>query len=100
MGRPRIDFHNVLLTCTDHVYFQPPATVRMSYPCIVYERDSANTRYSGDVPYLFTQRYLVTVVDLDPDSEIIAKVAALPMSQYNRHWVVENVNHDAFVIYY
>lgn len=97
MGR-RLDFHTLLLACANTVYFQPP--VKMTYPCIVYERDAAYTGYSGNVPYLYVQRYMVTIFDRNPDSEIFPKVAALPQSRFQRHYAVENLNHDVFVIYF
>src|SRR6188768_2836768 len=56
-----------------NVYFQPPTNVQMQYPCIVYNRDSANSQYADDIPYRFTKRYQVTAIDQDPDSTIADK---------------------------
>jgi hypothetical protein len=72
----------------------------MLFPCIVYERDQASTKFSDNAPYRYTQRYLVTVIDEDPDTVILGRVAALPQSVFNRHWAVDHLNHDAFVIYF
>lgn len=96
----RLDFHAILLTITPKVYFQPPSNLTIEFPCIIYERDAANTRFAGNFPYLYKQRYLVTIIDRLPDTDILPKVAALPLSAFNRHWAVDNLNHDAFVIYF
>lgn len=99
---PRSQLHQVLkdLIDTDFVYFQPPANVAMQYPCIVYRRDYADTKFAGNVPYHYTKRYMVTVIDVDPDSEIPDKVAALPMCTFNRAYTADNLNHDVFNLYF
>jgi hypothetical protein len=83
-----------------NVYFQPPANVQMQYPCIVFHRDSADTKFAGNRPYRYTKRYQVTVIDRDPDSEIPDKVAALPACTFNRYFAAENLNHDVFNLYF
>lgn len=85
---------------TRHVYFQPPANVLMEYPCIVYKRDIARTRFAGNLPYRYTKRYQVTIIDQDPDSEIPDKIAALPMCVFDRHFAVKNLNHDVFSLFF
>jgi hypothetical protein len=83
-----------------HVYFQPPANVQMEYPCITYKRDDEETIFANNSPYHRTKRYLVTVIDLNPDSEIPDKVGALPLSRYIRNFVAKNLNHDVYVLYF
>ena len=82
------------------VYFQPPANVQMNYPCIVYKRDLAITRFADDSPYRYTKRYQITVIDRNPDGEIPDKIAALPMCLHNRFFTADNLNHDVFNIYF
>lgn len=83
----------------DHVYFQPPESVRMKYPAIVYSRERIDDRFADGIPYLQNTAYAVTVIDKDPDSEIVKKVSQLPMSRHNRHYKRDNLNHDVFTIY-
>ena len=82
------------------VYFQPPASIQMAYPCVVYHRDQADTVFADNIPYRFTQRYQVTVIDRDPDSDIRAKISSLPQCLYNRHFSADNLNHDVYVLYF
>jgi len=72
----------------------------MKYPCIVYNRDFADTQFAGNNPYNYVKRYQVTVIDRDPDSVIPDKVAALPMCLFNRFFVANNLNHDVFNLYF
>jgi hypothetical protein len=85
---------------SENVYFQPPANIEMQYPCIVYQRDYADTKFAGNLPYRYTKRYQVTVIDRDRSSPIPDKVAALPMTRFNRFFTAENLNHDVFNLYF
>lgn len=85
---------------TRNVYFQPPATVKMNYPAIVYSRDSQDTSFADNKPYRTDKRYLVTVIDRDPDSPIPDKISNLPKSSFSRHFVADNLNHDAYSVYF
>lgn len=101
MGQ-RLDLQSLLQYCAGSasVYFQPPADVQMSYPCIVYQRDSSETEFADNQPYSINKRYQVTVIDRNPDSEIPDKVARLPRCTHNRFFVVDNLNHDVFTIFF
>jgi len=100
MARPRLELHSLLKTLTENVYFQPPETVKMVYPCIVYERSSSSTKFADDIPFIHDKRYQVTVIDRNPDSPIPDKVAKLPKCVHNRHFRADNLNNDVFVIYF
>jgi hypothetical protein len=102
MARPRSELHAILkdILGSDHVYFQPPPSVALVYPCIVYKRDLSQTEYADNAPYAYTQRYQVTVIDRDPDSDIPQKVAALPMCLFIRFYTADNLNHDVFNLFF
>jgi hypothetical protein len=97
---PRLQLHQLLKSFTENVYFQPPTNVQLQYPCIVYKRDYAETQFADDIPYNFETRYMVTVIDPNPDSAIPAKVAALPKSLFNRFYTADELNHDVFNVYF
>lgn len=99
MGR-RLDLHAIFLDITPKVYFQPPADVQMEYPCIVYQRDFADTKFAGNRPYSYTQRYQVTLIDPNPDTDILAKIAALPLCLFDRNFATSGLNHDVFILYF
>lgn len=83
-----------------HVYFQPPSNMSMQFPCIVYQRDIADTKFAGNKPYSYRKRYTVTVIDRDPDSPIPDRVAALPMCTSSRFFTADGLNHDVFNLYF
>lgn len=97
---PRLQLHQLLETFVDNVYFQPPTNVQLNYPCIIYKRDFGDTKFADDKPYTFKLRYMITIIDLNPDSEIPAKVAAMPLSLFNRFYTADNLNHDVYNVYF
>lgn len=97
---PRAEFHQILKGITNNVYFQPPNNVALIYPCIVYHRDYAETKFADNKPYSSEQRYMVTVIDQDPDSDIPGKVAALSKSSFNRFFAADNLNHDVYLVFF
>ena len=81
-----------------NVYFQPPESVKMNYPAIVYGLDNIENSFADDWVYLSKKKYLVTVIDEDPDSPIVGRVASLPSCRFNRHFESDNLNHDVFIL--
>lgn len=72
----------------------------MSYPAIVYKRDTVNSEFADDIPYRVSQRYQVTCIDRDPESDIPMMLAKLPRSLHSRTFAANNLNHDVFIIYF
>lgn len=83
-----------------NVYYQPPASVRMNYPAIVYFRSDIENDFANDSAYIQSLAYEVIVIDEDPDSDIVMRVSQLPMCRYDRHYTSDNLNHDVFTLYF
>ena len=83
-----------------NVYFQPPESVKMKYPAIVYSRNTFDNRFANNSIYMQTPSYEIIVIDEDPDSEIVDRVSKLPLCSHNRHYKSDNLNHDVFTIFY
>ena len=97
---PRLQLHDLLESFVDNVYFQPPTNIILEYPCIVYKRDYAESEFADNMPYNHRIRYMVTVIDRDPDSDIPNKVASMPLCLFNRFYTVDNLNHDVYRVFY
>lgn len=98
----RLELHELLVGIlgSRNVYYQPPASVRMHYPAIVYSRDDIQNTFANDNVYMQQNAYQLTVIDQDPDSEIVDKVSKLPTARYDRHFTKDNLNHDSFTLFY
>lgn len=98
----RIELQKLLETTlgSRNVYFQPPASLKMSYDCIVYERSKIDTTFANNKPYALRNRYQVTAIYKNPDSDLPKKIAMLPKCSHVRHFTADNLNHDIFNLYY
>lgn len=99
---PRLELQALFvdLLGSENVYFQPPPSITMKYPCIVYNRDQMDIAFADNEAYKHKTRYQVTVIDKDPDSGIPDKVARLPLCTYDRFFAVDELNHDVFNIFF
>jgi hypothetical protein len=70
------------------------------YPCIVYSRSGVKADFADDRLYINKKRYMVTVIDSNPDSLIPDKLAALPLCSFDRHFTSNNLNHDVYSMYF
>ena len=98
----RIDLQTVLegILGSRNVYFQPPASVKMKYPAIVYSRKNFDNRFANNSIYKQDTAYEVIVIDRNPDSDLIQKMFTLPYCSYDRHYEADNLNHDVFTLYF
>lgn len=83
-----------------NVYFQPPESVNMNYPCIRYSLNRVDTKFANDKPYNHQVQYQVMIIDDDPDSIIPSKVSELPRCSFDRNYTANNLNHYVYNIYY
>lgn len=96
----RLDLQSLLeaLLGSENVYFQPPPSVTMLYPCIVYNRSNIRSKHGDNLPYKLDKQYTITVIDANPDSDIPDKISTLPQCSFDRHFTSDNLNHDVFNI--
>lgn len=105
MGR-RADFQAILEQVTQElglgraVYFQPPPSVQLKYPCIVYELSEIDVTHADNQKYLHKARYMVTVIDLDPDSVLRDAVFELPSTAFDRYYAADGLNHFVFLTFH
>lgn len=100
MVNRRLELHELLCEVlgSRNVYYQPPASVQMQYPAIRYSRYNIENEPADNIPYKQSHFYQLTVIDADPDSEIVHKISKLPMCVFDRHYAADNLNHDVFTI--
>ena len=98
----RLKLHEILCEAlgSRNVYFQPPSSIQMKYPAIVYSRSNINKKNANGNPYITNLSYDVTLIHKNPDSPIVKSILEIPYCSYGRHYVSDNLNHDSFTIYY
>ncbi len=85
---------------SENVYYQPPESIKMEYPAIVYTKSNIQSRFANDKSYSQMTSYDITVIDKRPDNEVIRKLLELPYCSFDRHFKSSNLNHDVLTLYY
>lgn len=85
----------------ENVYYQPPSSVMMEYPCVRYNRSDIVTMYADNLIYSKADQYTLIVIDPDPDS----KIPDILMShfthiKFDRPYTANNLNHFVFTLFY
>lgn len=83
-----------------HVYYQPPESLKIEYPAIIYSKGKIDKDNADNTAYRFKIRYDLIVVDKRPDNAVIQKLLMLPYCSYDRHYNSDNLNHDSLTLYY
>lgn len=101
MNKPS-ELGDILKKClgNGNVYFQPPESVSIKFPCIIFGLSSIDSKYADNRPYLHSRKYTVTVVDSDPNSEVPFRILELPACSFERFFISDNLNHFVFSIYF
>ena len=102
MENRRLELSKILrgLIESDNVYFQPPPSVEMKYPAIVYEREKIESTNADNTKYLKHVRYMLKYISRNPDDEMVFKLSDLPYCSHQRRYVADGLYHDVFELYY
>lgn len=100
LSNSRLNLHNTLLRFCNNVYFQPPASVKLKYPCIIYELDDIEKLNASDIGYKIDHRYSITYITKDPVDNVIDELVKLQMCVFERYFVSDNLHHYNYTIYY
>lgn len=99
--QPRIKLQGDLERLAGQVYFQPPTGLKIKYPAIVYEFDSAHTKKANNNPYMthfcYTVTYISTVYD---ENKILEILDSFDMISTSRTFISDNLYHTVFKLYY
>ena len=108
MARPRSElqslFESMMSEYQDgteqHVWFQPPSSVYLTYPCIIYNLSGKDSIYADDLKYLTSNKYTVTVIGYDPDMELLAELEELPYCSFDRQFSIDGLYHTTYTLYF
>ena len=98
----RLSLQGILeeLLGSDHVYFQPPEDLKMTYPAIVYNLDDYYTLHADNQVYRKKRKYEVTAIYRNPDDDLPDKLADLVLCNFQRQFISENLIHDVYNLYF
>ena len=81
---------------SNHVYFQPPSSVQLRYPCILYSLHRYEFAPADNTRYLEHVAYDLIVIDKNPDSKIpMNLIKEFRTCSFDRAYQSNNLNHFA-----
>lgn len=99
----RLNLHEELceILGSRNVYFQPPASIKMSYDAIRYSLGGKDLVRANNGLYLSTNQYDGIIITRDPDTDIPDKLLShFKMCRLGSPYVADNLNHYPFTLYY
>lgn len=98
----RLELQKVLedILGSRNVYYDPPESVKMRYPAIRYSLAKIENIHANNSVYKQNIAYDVTVIDPDPDNDVYSRASKLPMCSFDRHYVMDNLHHYTYRLYW
>ena len=99
----RTELHEVLcgLLGNRRAYYQPPESIRLSYPCIVYSEKIPSILHADNRPYKTDRCYKITLISGDPDEPLRFNLEQLPMIRMlTEPYTSDNLHHFVYQLYY
>lgn len=100
----RLILHKKILDFTGHpAYFQPPTspTVKLQYPCTVYQLSDIYANSADDMNYKAVRRYQVTYITKTPADPLIDKfITEFSQINFSRHFTSDGLNNYIYDLYF
>lgn len=82
------------------VYYQPPESVQMEYPCIRYNMAKVPVDYADDGVYLIRAKYIVTYITTEPDDEMKESLVMALKTPVIQIYAADGLYHYVYEVYY
>ena len=85
---------------SNNVYFQPPSSIQMKYPAIVYSLNVINVASADNNAYKLDHSHMITLISQLPDNEVIDRLLMIPTCRFDRSYLSNNLYHYVFTLYF
>lgn len=100
MARPRSELSAILHGICENVYFQPPASKKIVYPCIVYKLNNLNETHADNGTYRMMDEYNITYITRDPDDANIREIGKLQYCAMTNAQSSDNLHNYNYRLYF
>lgn len=91
--------HSRLTAIVTRAYFQPPASIKMDYPCVVYRLADTWDLNADNTNYLRMLRYDVVYITKSPADDNVLSLLNLEHTNLNSTYEKDNLYHYSYTIY-
>ena len=102
MARTRVELDRILRTTlgSTNVYYDPPESFKLKYPCIVYSLAGHSETFADDNDYYGMKRYTLTYITQDADDPMADTLDKIRYCRLNRPYASDGLYHFAYDIYF
>ena len=102
MAQRRLQLDNILRTTlwSTNVYFDPPESFKLQYPCIVYNFAGNADIHAENNRYLRRKRYDMIYITRNADDPMVDKLDDLRFCSLARPYFANGLFHYAYTIFY
>lgn len=101
MARDRLSLHSELVSLCNHVYYNPPESLKLEYPCIVYAQEPPDVRKADNKRFIVTNKWQLVVISKDVDYDLAETIAEhFEKCAISRIYKADNLQHWSLTLYY
>lgn len=102
MARTRVQLDAILRTTlgSTNVYFDPPESFKLKYPCIVYSLSNHLEVFADNSKYYRLKRYTLVYITKDADDPMTDILDDLEYCRLSRAYTADGLYHYAYDIYF
>lgn len=95
----RLTLHAKLKTLFPNykLYFRPPNTIKLEYPCIVYDLAMQEPRHANNTLYTLYLEFEITIISVLP-GVTSSDILTIPSSRQQSHFISNNLVHDVYKV--
>lgn len=101
MAKTRIELQEALedFLGSHNVWYQPPETIKLKYPCILYDKSRVDAVYADNIAYLKNKTYELTLIYRDADSTLPDDILDYFQGiSFDRAYKADNLYHEVYTI--
>lgn len=102
MAQTRVTLDAILRATlgSTNVYFDPPESFKLKFPCIVYTEAPPIERFADNSPYNRMKKYMLVYITRDADDPMVDKIDDLRYCNLVRSYISDGFRHYAFDLFY
>ena len=102
MARTRIELDKILRSTlgSSNVYFDPPESFKLQYPCIVYRFSGNRDTHAEEARYQRMKRYTIIYITRNADDPMVDTIDDLRYCTLSQPYTTGGLFHYAFNIYF
>ena len=82
--------------CGTNVYFQPPETLTLKYPCVIYQIIDSPSVYADGIKYKQAIKFQIMYVTKKAVDDVVDKILRNPFFNFQRFFASAGLNHYVF----